>query len=119
MFTLIMDEEEVKLSSEVEVEQEEPNSTTKERFIELITNVSNGMDLLDVIPLLPNTGQRRGHSVTMKANINISCHHPIFYDQFETFFAEVKATVETKDPETFTSPHPSNKTTDVSTKTYS
>jgi hypothetical protein len=105
MFTLIMVEEEVEL-----YEQEELNSMTKERFIGLVTNALNGMDLLDVIALLRKTAQRWGHSVTMKTNINIFWHHPILYDQFEIFFADVKTSVESKDPETFTSHHQSNQT---------
>jgi signal recognition particle GTPase len=53
---------------------------TKESFLSMIDNVSEGGDLLKIINLLPNSSQRYGHSLTMNAILKILCHHPNFKD---------------------------------------
>jgi hypothetical protein len=64
-FTIIMSEEQGVASSEEEVEEEveeeEAESISRERFLERVSNASNGNELLDVLALLPNTAQRWGH----------------------------------------------------------
>jgi hypothetical protein len=67
----MMDEEQGALFSEDEVEEEEPESITKERFLERIDSAADGIYLLELLTFLPNTAQRWGHSITMYAIIKI------------------------------------------------
>jgi hypothetical protein len=97
-----MEEEQGALSSEDEVEEEEAESMTRERFLERVNGATNGMHLLELLTFLPNTAQRWGHSITMNAIIKILCRSPIFKEQCESFYAvKVKKGVETKVPSTF------------------
>jgi len=76
-----MSEEQGSGCSGDEAEEEECESMTRERFLEMVNSASNGNDLLGVLALLPNTAQRWGHSITMNAIIKILCRSPIFKDQ--------------------------------------
>jgi hypothetical protein len=95
-------------SSEEEVEEEECDSMSREKFLERVNSASNGNDVLGVLALLPNTAQRWGHSITMNAIIKVLCRSPVFKDQCDSFYAvKVKKGVETKVPSTFNSLSPS------------
>jgi hypothetical protein len=103
-----MSEEQGSGCSGDEAEEEECESMTRERFLEMVNSASNGNDLLGVLALLPNTAQRWGHSITMNAIIKILCRSPIFKDQCDSFYAvKVKKGAETKVPSTFNSLSPS------------
>jgi hypothetical protein len=107
-FRIIKSEEQGVASSEEEVEEEEAESISRERFLKRVNNASNGNDLFDVLALLPNTAQRWGSSITMNAIIKILCHSPIFKDQCDSFYAvKVKKGMEAKVPSTFYSLSPS------------
>jgi hypothetical protein len=53
-----MSEEQGVATSEEEVEEEETESMSRERFLDRVNNTSNGNDLLDDLALLPNTTQK-------------------------------------------------------------
>ncbi len=107
-FPTTMEEEQGALSSEDEVEEEEPETMTRERFLKRVDSATNGNQLLELLTFLPNTAQRWGHSITMNAVIKILCHSPTFKDECESFYAvKVKKCVETKVPSTFIGLSPS------------
>jgi len=44
---------------------------TKESFLSMVENASEGGDILKILNLLPNSSQRYGHSLTMNALVKI------------------------------------------------
>jgi len=62
------------------------NRTTKESFLSLIEDATNGDEILRIIDLLPNSSQRYGHSLTMNAIVKIFARHALFKDRCTTFW---------------------------------
>jgi len=83
---------------------------TKESFLSMVKNASEGGDILKILNLLPNSSQRYGHSLTMNALVKILCRHHSFKDRCTTFYTtKMKAGKETKVVSTFSTLNQSNK----------
>jgi arsenate reductase-like glutaredoxin family protein len=59
---------------------------TKESFLSMVENASEGGDISKILNLLPNSSQRYGHALTMNALVKILCRHPSFKDRCTTFY---------------------------------
>ena len=69
------------------------NRTTKESFLSLIEDATNGDEILRIIDLLPNSSQRYGHALTMNAVVKIFARHALFKDRCTTFWSVKKKEV--------------------------
>jgi hypothetical protein len=83
---------------------------TKESFLSMVDNASEGGDFLKILDLLPNSLQRYGHSFTMNAIVKILCHHPTSKIRCTGFYTmKMKGGKETKVVSTFSTLNQSNK----------
>jgi hypothetical protein len=86
------------------------DKVTKESFLSMVENASEGGDFLKILNLLPNSLQRYGHSLTMNAIIKILCCHPTSKVHCTGFYTtKMKGGKETKVVSTFSTLNQSNK----------